>query len=130
MRHETFNDDEPRFAAGIGTLATGSAHAACPIGSYPWIDKWGTPIFRGWPHVAVAALVLIGWYLIGPSTYGNRLHPEYPLDQWVHLDSFDSAAESKKAGFEAQAGMANKDNPLQTEQYRAWGAASPPTTRG
>ena len=20
------------------------AHAACPIGSYPWVDKWGTRI--------------------------------------------------------------------------------------
>ena len=27
----------------IGALATGSAHAACPIGSYPWVDKWGSP---------------------------------------------------------------------------------------
>jgi hypothetical protein len=50
----------------------------------------------------------------------DQLHPEYPLAQWVHLDSFDSAAECKKAGFEAEAAKANKGNFLQTEQYRAW----------
>jgi hypothetical protein len=30
----------------IGALAIGSAYAACPIGSYPWMDKWGTPTCR------------------------------------------------------------------------------------
>jgi len=67
-----------------------------------------------------AALALVVWHLIVPSIYGDQLHPEYPLSQWVHLDSFDSAAECKRAGSEAQAGMASKDNFLQTEQYRAW----------
>ena len=64
-------------------------------------------------HAAVLALAV--WYLIVPSIHGDQLHPEYPLAQWVHLDSFDSAAECKKAGFEAKAA-----NFLQTEQYRAW----------
>jgi hypothetical protein len=67
-----------------------------------------------------AALALVGWYLIVPAIHGDQLHPEYALAQWVHLDSFDSAAECKKAGFEAQAAKANKGNFLQTEQYRAW----------
>ena len=30
----------------LGALATGSAHAACPIGSYPRVDNWGTPVCK------------------------------------------------------------------------------------
>lgn len=26
--------------------ATGSAHAACPVGSYPWANNWGTPVCK------------------------------------------------------------------------------------
>jgi hypothetical protein len=68
----------------------------------------------------VAALAVVVWYLIVPSTHSDQLHPEYPLAQRVHLDSFDSAAECKKAGFEAKAAKANKGNFLETEHCRAW----------
>ena len=30
----------------LGALATGSAHAACPIGSFPRVDNWGTPVCK------------------------------------------------------------------------------------
>ena len=30
----------------LGALATGGAHAACPIGSYPRVDNWGIPVCR------------------------------------------------------------------------------------
>ena len=44
----------------------------------------------------VAALAVVVWYLIVPSIHSDQLHPEYPLAQWVHLDSFDLAAECKR----------------------------------
>ena len=30
----------------LWALATSSAHAACPIGSYPRVDNWGIPVCR------------------------------------------------------------------------------------
>jgi hypothetical protein len=30
----------------FGALATGSAHAACLIGSYPRVDNWGIPVCK------------------------------------------------------------------------------------
>jgi len=36
-----------RIGAVILIMCSGSAvHAACPIGSFPWMDSWGNPICK------------------------------------------------------------------------------------
>ena len=44
--YEAFNQDESRLLSALGALATGSAHAACPIGPYPRVDNWGIPVCK------------------------------------------------------------------------------------
>lgn len=65
-----------------------------------------------------AALTLIGWYLMVPLK--NR--PDAPMENWVHLDSFDTAGECRKAGYEAEALMKRKhpNDQLIRNQYEAW----------
>ena len=42
-----------------------------------------------------AALARVGWYLMLPLAK----HPDAPIDQWAHLDSFDSATECRDAAY-------------------------------
>ena len=44
--YEAFNHDESRLLLALGALATGSAHAAWPIGPYPRVDNWGIPVCK------------------------------------------------------------------------------------
>jgi len=42
-----------------------------------------------------AALALVGWYLMLPLPK----HPDAPIAQWAHVDSFDSATECRDAAY-------------------------------
>src|SRR5262245_16899432 len=44
-----------------------------------------------------AALTLLGWYLIVPSTEENRVREDLPFGKWENAGSYDTANECTKA---------------------------------
>lgn len=49
-----------------------------------------------------AALALVGWYLlIPPFSRSGQLQEFRPLDDWVYVDSFDTATECREATLQA-----------------------------
>lgn len=49
-----------------------------------------------------AAFALVGWYLMTPPptkvpTLGWSVHPDWPLSDWHHVGSYDTAAECENA---------------------------------
>jgi hypothetical protein len=58
-----------------------------------------------------AALAVVGWYLMVPLRDNGKIRVDVPISGWAHLDSFESAAECRKAGYEHQAEQKAKGTP-------------------
>jgi hypothetical protein len=72
-------------------------------------------------HVAVLALV--GWYLlIPPIDKGGRVEASLPLDYWLNLDSFVTAAECRDAALQRQTEVEREpgNSEARIETYRGW----------
>jgi hypothetical protein len=67
----------------------------------------------------VAAFALMGWYLMIPQRQGSKIDIDVPIALWPHLDSFDSAAECRNAGLDAQKRVADdpQSTPARRKQY-------------
>jgi hypothetical protein len=46
-----------------------------------------------------AALALVGWYLMLPLVRDGKVR-DIPISEWVHIDSFDTAAECRDNGLQ------------------------------
>jgi hypothetical protein len=70
-----------------------------------------------------AALALVGWYLLIPAVdKTSRVRADLPLDYWVHLDSFDTAAECREQALQNQVRIERQTgNPeSRVAAYVAW----------
>ena len=47
-----------------------------------------------WP-----AVIVMGWYLVGPPIHEGVVQPDAPLKKWSHVESFDSARECEASQF-------------------------------
>lgn len=72
--------------------------------------------------MTVAALSLLGWYLVVPPRLGDNLVTDAPLALYPHLDSFDSADACREAALRMQRHYERdpKNSKVKIEQYQAW----------
>jgi hypothetical protein len=65
-------------------------------------------------------LALVGWYLLVPlreSDNSAKLRP-VPLQEWVYVDSFDTAKECREEGLKEE--QSHAKDPLEADQYGDW----------
>ncbi len=67
-------------------------------------------------HATVLALV--GWYLMVQL----KNHPTAGMEYWPQIDSFDTAVECRKAGYEAEERVERRhpNDQLMINQFKAW----------